>query len=195
MPIQLAQCRFRGLAISNAEISLYFSNEIIMRKRFYQTALGNGYGLKLPKCQLQFAREKNYRVTYYNFRHIFVPRSGPEPAAVQPRKYLTRLSATAGCAWSYPPPSANSDDRFPRKNFVPRFFPRKNLVHRRCYIGQKGRNVYAGRVHHWCCPAQGLLLSAAADRSHRRVEPRNETATTLTKSTGPARHDKQPPPK
>ena len=29
-----------------------------MRKRFYQTALGNCYGLKLPKCELQFARKK-----------------------------------------------------------------------------------------------------------------------------------------
>ena len=28
MPIQLAQCRFPGLAISNAEILIYFSNEI-----------------------------------------------------------------------------------------------------------------------------------------------------------------------
>jgi len=29
-----------------------------MRKRFYQTALGNGYGLKLPKCWLLFTRKK-----------------------------------------------------------------------------------------------------------------------------------------
>jgi len=28
VPIQLAQCRFPGLAISNAEILIYFSNEI-----------------------------------------------------------------------------------------------------------------------------------------------------------------------
>jgi len=28
VPIQLAQCRFPGLAISNAEILMYFSNKI-----------------------------------------------------------------------------------------------------------------------------------------------------------------------
>jgi len=47
-PIQLAQCRFPGLAISNSKILIYCSNKNI-RKQFYQTALGKCYGLKLPK--------------------------------------------------------------------------------------------------------------------------------------------------
>ena len=43
-----------------------------MRKQFYQTALGNCYGLKLPKCRMQFIKYcKN--IVYYNFRHTFVP--------------------------------------------------------------------------------------------------------------------------
>ena len=49
VPIQLAQCRFPGLAISDAKILTYFSNKNI-RKQFCQTALGNCYGLKLPTC-------------------------------------------------------------------------------------------------------------------------------------------------
>jgi len=79
VPIQLAQCRFRGLAISNAEISLYFSNEIIRRKRFYQTALGNCYDLKLPKCQLQLAREKKLSCHLLQFSAHF--RSPQRPGA------------------------------------------------------------------------------------------------------------------
>ena len=47
--IQLAQCLLHGLAISNARMLIYFSNKHI-RKQFYQTALGNFYCLKLPKC-------------------------------------------------------------------------------------------------------------------------------------------------
>jgi len=68
-PIQLALCQFYGLAISNAKILKYFSDKIY---RFYQTALGNCYCFKLPKCWLQF-KKKIYRVIYYNFRHTFVP--------------------------------------------------------------------------------------------------------------------------
>jgi len=34
-----------------------------MRKQFYQTALGNCYGLKLPKCWLQF-KIKNFIVSF-----------------------------------------------------------------------------------------------------------------------------------
>jgi len=37
------------LAIFNAKILIYLSNKIYGRE-FYQTALGNCYGLKLPKC-------------------------------------------------------------------------------------------------------------------------------------------------
>ena len=53
VPIQLAQCWFSRLAISNADRRLYFPNKNT-RKQFYQTALGNCYGSKLPKCWLQF---------------------------------------------------------------------------------------------------------------------------------------------
>jgi len=45
VPIQLAQCRFPGKAISNAKILIYFSNKIYGRSFFYQTALGNCNGL------------------------------------------------------------------------------------------------------------------------------------------------------
>ena len=47
-PIQLAQCWFPALSVSIAKILIYFSNKIY-RKKFYQTALGNCYGLKLAK--------------------------------------------------------------------------------------------------------------------------------------------------
>jgi len=68
-PIQLAQCRFPGLVISNARIEIYFSNKKI-RKQFYRTSLGNRYGLKLRKCWLQFKKSKFCSV---NFWHTFVP--------------------------------------------------------------------------------------------------------------------------
>jgi len=46
--IQLAaQCWFPGLAISSAKYK-YILNKIYGSN--HQTALGNGYGLKLPKC-------------------------------------------------------------------------------------------------------------------------------------------------
>jgi len=48
VPIQLTRCcRFPGLAISNAKISMDFSNKICRSNFFYQTALGNCYDLKL----------------------------------------------------------------------------------------------------------------------------------------------------
>jgi len=46
--IQLGQCWFTGLVISNAKINIFLEWKI--RKQFYQTALGNCYGFKLPKC-------------------------------------------------------------------------------------------------------------------------------------------------
>jgi len=49
VPIQLAQCRFPGLAVSNAEILVYFW-KITIRMQFYQTALGKCYVSQLPKC-------------------------------------------------------------------------------------------------------------------------------------------------
>jgi len=51
VPIQLAQFWFTGLAISNAKILKYFRTKYT--EQFYQTALGNCYGLKLPKSSLQ----------------------------------------------------------------------------------------------------------------------------------------------
>jgi len=42
VPIQLAQCRFPGLANSNAKNKYIFSNKTF-RKQFYQTARGNCY--------------------------------------------------------------------------------------------------------------------------------------------------------
>jgi len=48
------QCRFPGLAISNARVLIYFFQIKIIRKQLYQTAPGNCYGLKLPKYWLRF---------------------------------------------------------------------------------------------------------------------------------------------
>jgi len=49
-------------------VNIFFKWNI--RKQFYQTALGNCYGLKLPKCWLQF-KKLNYCVIYYNIREHF----------------------------------------------------------------------------------------------------------------------------
>jgi len=55
VPIQLAECRFPGLAISNAKIQIYiFSNKIYGSNFIKQHP--DCYGLKLPKCWLQFKR-------------------------------------------------------------------------------------------------------------------------------------------
>jgi len=62
-------CRFQGLAIFNAKILIYFSN---IRKQFYQTAVGNCYGLKLPNADCSL-RKKIYCVICCNFWHAFVP--------------------------------------------------------------------------------------------------------------------------
>jgi len=70
VPIQLAQCWFPGLAISNAKyVYIFFLN---VRTQFYQTALWNCYGLNLAKYWLQL-KKLIYCVIYYNFRHTFVP--------------------------------------------------------------------------------------------------------------------------
>jgi len=52
----LAHCCFPVLAISNAKMSIYFSNKTY-RSKFYQAALGNCYGLKLAKCWLQLKKK------------------------------------------------------------------------------------------------------------------------------------------
>jgi len=69
--MQLAQCRFPGLVITNAKILIYFFI-YNTRKQFYQPALRNCHGLNLPQCRLQF-KKKRYCVVYYNLRHTFVP--------------------------------------------------------------------------------------------------------------------------
>jgi len=43
-----------GLAISSAKTFEYIFQIKYIRKQFYQTVLGNCYGLKLPKCRWQF---------------------------------------------------------------------------------------------------------------------------------------------
>jgi len=68
VPIQLSQCWF---PVSKAKIL----NKLIKwntRKQFYQTAVGNCYGLKLQKCWLQFKKNK-FLVSYCNFTHTLVP--------------------------------------------------------------------------------------------------------------------------
>jgi len=70
-PIQLAQCRFPGLAISNAKILIYFSNKIYgsnFIKPHSETVMVWNY--QNADCSL---RRKFYCVIYCNFRHIFVP--------------------------------------------------------------------------------------------------------------------------
>jgi len=48
VPIQLAQCRFAGLAISNDKILIFFRIKYV--EEIFRIALGNCYALKLPKC-------------------------------------------------------------------------------------------------------------------------------------------------
>ena len=71
MPIQLAQCRFPGLAISNTEISVYFSNKTYVSnfiKQHSETVTVWNY--QNADCSL---RKKLLCVIYYNFRHNFAP--------------------------------------------------------------------------------------------------------------------------
>jgi len=51
VPIQLARCWFAELAISNAEILIYFSNKI--HRSNLSNSTRNSYGFKLPECRLQ----------------------------------------------------------------------------------------------------------------------------------------------
>ena len=53
MPIQLADCRFPGLAIS--VVLKYYIFQI--RKLFYQTEFGNCHSLKYKKCRLHFKKK------------------------------------------------------------------------------------------------------------------------------------------
>ena len=70
VPIQLAQCRFPGLAISNANMLIHFFQ---IWKQFYQTALGNCHCLKLPKRWLQFKKKKNYCFIFIIFGTVSIP--------------------------------------------------------------------------------------------------------------------------
>ena len=53
-----------------SSMNIFFKQNIW--KRFYQAALGNCYGLKLPKCSLQFKKNKFVVLLTY-FQHILVP--------------------------------------------------------------------------------------------------------------------------
>jgi len=66
VPIQLAQCRFPGLAISNAKILVYCSNKKYGNnfiKQQPETVMVSNY--QNAGCSL---RDKNYCVIFYNFR-------------------------------------------------------------------------------------------------------------------------------
>ena len=56
VPIQLARYRFPGLAISDAKILLYFFSDGIYGSNFIKEH-SETYGLKLPKCGLQFQKK------------------------------------------------------------------------------------------------------------------------------------------
>jgi len=67
VPIQLAQCWFPGLAISNAKILIYFSDKLYGNnfiKQHSETVIhivyfaidSARYASKLPKCLLQFKK-------------------------------------------------------------------------------------------------------------------------------------------
>ena len=57
-PIQLAQCRFPGLAISNAKISIYFSNKI--------------YGSNFIKQHVETVMVWNYQHAHCSLRRNFI---------------------------------------------------------------------------------------------------------------------------
>jgi len=69
-PIQLAQCRFHGLAISNAKILIYFSNKIhgsnFIKQRSETVMVWNW-----QDADRSF-RDKILLFDYYNFRHTVV---------------------------------------------------------------------------------------------------------------------------
>ena len=68
-PMQLAHCRFPGLAISSAQILMYFSKILYgstLIKQYSETVMVRNY--QNANCSL---RKKFYCVIYYNFRHTF----------------------------------------------------------------------------------------------------------------------------
>jgi len=69
VPIQLAQCRFPGLAISNAKILIYFSNKYT--EEILSKSTWNLLRSENTNADLQF--RKKIIVIYYNFWHTFIP--------------------------------------------------------------------------------------------------------------------------
>jgi len=81
-PIQLSQCRFPLLAISNGKILVrFFSKNKIYGSSFIKqhSETDMVWNYQNTDCSL---REKNYCVIYYNFRHTFVPYIGIRPTEV-----------------------------------------------------------------------------------------------------------------
>ena len=71
MPIQLAQCSFSGLVISNAKISIYFLNKIYGNnfiKQHSETVMVLNY----QNADCSFKNKFVVLFIYYNFRHTFV---------------------------------------------------------------------------------------------------------------------------
>ena len=81
------------LAISSDKnINIFFRWNI--RKQFYETALGNCYGWKLPKCSLQF-KKKSYCVTFIGliFGTLSFPICPHDCHGSQPRIHLVYCSS------------------------------------------------------------------------------------------------------
>jgi len=143
-PIQLAQCRFPGLAISNAKILIYFSNKI-HRKQFFQTALGNCYGLKLPKCWLQFNKIIEC-VICYKFRQSFVP-------CWADRVFVSRQPSVVGVSWhacvSAPVTTRHCACRTPSRDAAMRSSPHQLLMMVAAWMpGAAGGSVSYSRCSH-----------------------------------------------
>jgi len=74
VPIQLAQCRFYGLAVSNAKMLRYFQVKIYgsnFIKQHSETVTVRNY--ESADCRFK----KKYCVNYSNFRHTLVSYSPP----------------------------------------------------------------------------------------------------------------------
>jgi len=74
VPIQLAQCRFPGLVISNAKILIYFF-QIKYTKAILLNSTQKLLWLEIAKMLIAVS-EKKYCVIYCNFRLTFVPYAG-----------------------------------------------------------------------------------------------------------------------
>jgi len=96
VPIQLAQCWFPGLAISNAKLLIYFS-----KIKYTEAILSNSTRkqLWLEVTKMLIAVKKLYCVIYYNFRRTFYQRDAmlARVLAVALSVYLC-LSVTSRCS-------------------------------------------------------------------------------------------------